>query len=337
MMKTLAGLNTINLSGINTFQQIQLFLLIILGSAIFVSIGVVQFRKAAFERRFKAIVEDARQRRKNRTLARRSQSMSRSRLQASNNIDSEVASNANKVETGTSEIHGSSSLAKGSNDDTVQNAVEMGTSEVHGTSSPAKNSNDDTVPNAADENIERLNFAGKQSRRVPEMLDIRNEPVSPAEALRHRTTFFAASSPTNERLRSPVITFQGIGARQDRMNHPRKIERLQDFSSPLRISESRGRSNTGSTHRLGYPGVIGRNSQFSSLTFAEREQLGGAEYRAITLLAFVVPLYFILWQLLGALGLGAYVAQNRRAVAEVNGLNPWYELFFSLLVEVYRG
>ena len=304
MMKTLAGLNTINLSGINTFQQIQLFLLIILGSAIFVSIGVVQFRKAAFERRFKAIVEDAKQRRKNRSLARRSRSMSRSRLQASNNIDSEVASNANKVEAGTSEVLGSSPPAKDSNDDTIQNAVDQ----------------------PAHEDIERLNFAGKQSRRVPEMLDIRNEPDSPAEALRQRTAFFAASSPTSERLRSPVITFQGIGARQDRMNHPRRIERLQDLSSPLRISESRGRSNTGSTHQLGYPGVIGRNSQFSSLTFAEREQLGGAEYRAITFLAFVVPLYFIIWQLLGALGLGAYVAQNRRAVAEANGLNPWYEL-----------
>lgn len=241
--------------------------------------------------------------------------MSRSRPQASNNVDSEAASNANKVDMGTGEDHGSSSPAKDSNDDTVQTAVDQ----------------------PAHENIERLNFAGKESRKVPEMLDIRNEPVSPAEALRHRATFFAASSPTSERLRSPVITFQGIGARQDRMNHPRRIERPQDLSSPLRISESRGRSNTGSTHQLGYPGVVGRNSQFSSLTFAEREQLGGAEYRAITLLALVVPLYFILWQLLGALGLGAYVAQNRRAVAEANGLNPWYELFLLLLVEVYRS
>ena len=311
MVKTLAGLNTINLSGINTFQQILLFILIILGSAVFVSIGVVQFRKAAFERRFKAIVEDARQRRRNRTLARRSRSFSRSRPQVSNNVDSEAASDANKVDMGTSEVHGSCSPVKDSNDDTVQNAVDQ----------------------LAHENIERLNFSGKQSRRVPEMLDIRNEPVSPAEALRHRTTFFAAtaSSPSSERLRSPVITFQGIGARQDRMNHPRRIERPQEVISPLRTAESRGRSNTGSTHQLGYPGVVGRNSQFSSLTFAEREHLGGAEYRAITLLALVVPLYFILWQLLGALGLGAYVAQNRRAVAEANGLNPWYELFLLLL------
>lgn len=313
-MKTLAGLNTINLSGINTFQQVQLFFLIILGSAIFVSIGVVQFRKAAFERRFKAIVEDARQRRRNRTLARRSRSLSRSRPQASNNVDSEAANHANEVEIGTGVIHSSSSPANDSDDDKVRNAADQ----------------------PAHENIERQNFAGKQSRRVPEMLDIRNEPFSPTGALRHRTTFFAASSPTGERLHSPVITFQGVGARQDRMNYPRRIERPQDLSSPLRVWESRGRSDTGSTHQLGYPGVIGRNSQFSSLTFAEREQLGGAEYRAITLLAFVVPLYFVLWQLLGALGLGAYVARNRRAVVEENGLNPWYGQFFHLLlVEIY--
>lgn len=43
---TEAGLNTINLSQMNTFQQFILFLLILLGSAIWVSIAVV--RKAHF-------------------------------------------------------------------------------------------------------------------------------------------------------------------------------------------------------------------------------------------------------------------------------------------------
>ena len=32
---------------------------------------------------------------------------------------------------------------------------------------------------------------------------------------------------------------------------------------------------------------------------------------------------FFLWQLLGGLGLGAYLANNKASVTESNGLNPW--------------
>lgn len=303
-MKTLAGLNTVNLSGINTFQQIVLFLLIILGSAIFVSIGVVHFRKATFERRFKAIVEEARQRRKNRTLARRSRSLSRSRPQAKDENDPEAEIPYNEITREGSIMDRPKSNAEEPNDEPGQKSVDL---PAHG------------IP-------ESQAITEKQTRKVPEMLNLRDEQNPSIDALRHRATFFTASSPTRERLRSPVITFQGIGARQDVMNHPRRIEKRQDYPSPLRISQPRGRSNTGSSQVFGYPGVVGRNSQFSSLTFAEREHLGGAEYRAIALLAVIVPLYFVLWQLLGVLGLGAYVANNRQAVAEGNGLSAWYEI-----------
>lgn len=64
---TLAGLNTVNLSQLNTFQQFILFLLIIIGSAIWVSIAVVHVRRKSFERRFKSIVEEERNKRRSRT------------------------------------------------------------------------------------------------------------------------------------------------------------------------------------------------------------------------------------------------------------------------------
>ena len=48
------------------------------------------------------------------------------------------------------------------------------------------------------------------------------------------------------------------------------------------------------------------------------------EYRAVTYLAVIVPLYFFLWQILGCLGLGAYVASKRASTAEINAENPWY-------------
>ena len=72
---TEAGLNTVNLSQMNTFQQSILFLLILLGSAIWVSIAVLHVRRKAFERRFKSIVEEERQWRRNRSTLRRRPSL----------------------------------------------------------------------------------------------------------------------------------------------------------------------------------------------------------------------------------------------------------------------
>ena len=81
---SLAGLNTINLSTLNTIQQVMLFFLIMLGSAIFVSAFVVHVRMRAFEHRFEYVAERRRQRAARyragpRSLSRRfSRSLSRS-------------------------------------------------------------------------------------------------------------------------------------------------------------------------------------------------------------------------------------------------------------------
>jgi hypothetical protein len=72
------------------------------------------------------------------------------------------------------------------------------------------------------------------------------------------------------------------------------------------------------------PHTIGRNAQFFGLSRAERDHLGGVEYRAIQLLSWIVPLYFVMWQLLGCLGLGAYMAHNKASTARENGIDPWW-------------
>lgn len=76
-----------------------------------------------------------------------------------------------------------------------------------------------------------------------------------------------------------------------------------------------------------YPTVsarISRNSQFHGLTIAERRQLGGNEYRAVSFLSFLVPIYFMAWQLIGVVSLGAWVANHRANITRENGLNPWW-------------
>lgn len=69
---------------------------------------------------------------------------------------------------------------------------------------------------------------------------------------------------------------------------------------------------------------IGRNGQFFNLTHEDREYLGGLEYRALEVLIATVTIYFILWQLLGAIALGAWMAVNAADITAVNAQNPWW-------------
>ena len=149
-----------------------------------------------------------------------------------------------------------------------------------------------------------------------------SEGKTPTPGVRNRISFATPISPSQERARKRVFTFQGVGARQDLLNHPIRTPRPEGVP-PTPMAEMKS-SSTSKPHQYAWQGYIGRNSQFSSLTLAEREHLGGVEYRAIEVLAVIVPLYFVLWQFLGSLGLGAYIAHNRKDITEMNGLNPWF-------------
>lgn len=76
---TLAGLNTFNLSELNSFQQSILFVLIMLGSAIFVSLMVVHVRRSAFENMFRNVIEDQHRQRRERSRGEHRSSLSSSR------------------------------------------------------------------------------------------------------------------------------------------------------------------------------------------------------------------------------------------------------------------
>ncbi len=54
---SLAGMNSVNLSSLNTFQQAMLCCLMVFGSQIFVSFLVVHFRKRAFPAQFEVAAQ----------------------------------------------------------------------------------------------------------------------------------------------------------------------------------------------------------------------------------------------------------------------------------------
>jgi Trk-type K+ transport system membrane component len=59
-----SGLNTVNVSQLTTFQQVELAVLMVMGSQVLVSYFTVVFRKHIFEKRFEDIVEGEKERRK---------------------------------------------------------------------------------------------------------------------------------------------------------------------------------------------------------------------------------------------------------------------------------
>jgi len=301
---TLAGLNTVNLSILNTFQQVLLFILIILGSAILVSIAVVHVRKKAFERRFKDIVEVERQKRRDRSSFSRRTSFSRSITWARPEVDGVVARGRAIV----SEKPSTESLHQAAVDTAKATAPGAGLSP----------SLSQQVPPQGDRDGQEEGVAA--SKAIPA-----GRSMTIDTGLARRITFAPSNTPRGERGSGRLLSMQGIGARQSLLNHPMQSP-VPIYPSGQRKSQEITQSPlpvTPAHHGLS-EGIIGRNSQFSSLSLAERERIGGVEYRAVTFLSVIVPLYFILWQLLGCIGLGGYLATKRPDATKVNGENPWH-------------
>jgi len=70
-------------------------------------------------------------------------------------------------------------------------------------------------------------------------------------------------------------------------------------------------------------GKVDWNGQFQGLTSEEREHVGCVEYKAIRLLSYIVPIYFVGWQLVGCLVLGPYIHKKNPEAASANAVNPW--------------
>lgn len=285
---TLSGLSTINLSTINTFQQVLVFLVIMAGSAIFVSAFVVHLRKRAFEKKFQIIVE--RERHKDGTK-RRTTSLHTPSVH---------------------ELH-----------DTRRPSI---LSVRYGLSHPAENHQQHATDLAHGSSTER---SAKDNARVESAIadDEGDHATYPSHLTFSRDTRFRAGSisPHSHRRRYRLsFNMQGVGAVPSASLDVANADAIEPMRSR---SRSEGPTDTKKDPQRYFDateGWVSRNSQFHGLTERERERLGGYEYRAVTLLSWIVPAYYIAFQLLGCLGCAAWVAYNRPDTAQSNGINPWW-------------
>lgn len=134
-----------------------------------------------------------------------------------------------------------------------------------------------------------------------------------------------------------VFPMAGIGARPDLNNHPRDAVPNVPLVVKDSVSGFKGMLR-GTQKYMASKGLVSRNSQFHDLTPAERDELGGVEYKAVSFLSVVVFLYFILFIIFGMIGVGGWLEANDPAVTRTNGLSPfWTGAFFAVSAFVNSG
>lgn len=77
-------------------------------------------------------------------------------------------------------------------------------------------------------------------------------------------------------------------------------------------------SSTSRLPYLSFTPTETRNSQFANLTPSQRLELGGVEFRALTLLSYLVPGYCFLIQMVASIMIWAYTLKKRPEVGDGN-------------------
>ncbi|KAI0536073.1 cation transport protein-domain-containing protein [Xylaria digitata] len=305
---TEAGLNTVNLSQMTTWQQVLLWLLIIIGGSIWVSIWTVLIRKHAFERRFEEIVKRERQRSQDERrdtsltllpIAQRFMSLGKSR---------------NALATSQS---ASFPLAE-----SIQTHNSRGTAPplISGPTNGRLMSAIIPQPSASHENSE-----------LPPPF----APESPShhgmgsEGGGYRLSAFHDATARNRSEHAPSPTPEHVTFADDLLrtavssslhNRQGATQRYLPNTDPptltVTVTTTADEARYQGAHKIG-------------LTSEKREKLGGAEYRALRLLSVIVPVYFISWQVLGSVALGAWIANNQPQPALDNAISPWWNGIFN--------
>lgn len=112
---------------------------------------------------------------------------------------------------------------------------------------------------------------------------------------------------------------------------PRTTTMLSTHS--LNRSPSRRRPADGNVKPVSYisfDAIVGRNSMFHGLTTAQQEELGGVEYRALTVLLRIVSAYWLGVQLLAVLAVAPWLATTQPWESTIRSAGPnptWFSFF----------
>ena len=303
-----------------------------MGSAIFVSSGILHIRKRAFEKKLEELAARKLRTRPGRALTF-SLSLSRRRGTNTGGLTDAIASGAVR---GTAIKENSGENYPETTEVKEQNETAPSRRPVGGGPSPIDTALTSTV--STSDSVASRERRGEQANARFDIPDKPNEhitfggneqstrdPKSPARPERRLSDQMRPIKRTHTRL------FMGCGVGVRGLDqHPRNSRPHKPLSEASTANDNsidkefNPKRKTGSLTGIDkylktIDGYIGRNSQFHNLTEKERRKLGGIEYDAICLLSYVVPTYFVLWQLLGALSVGAWFQVHASNLTRQNG------------------
>ncbi|CAM1510129.1 Fc.00g004640.m01.CDS01 [Cosmosporella sp. VM-42] len=295
---TNTGLNTVNLSELTTWQQVLLFILLIIGSPIWVSFWTVMARKHAFENRFDHIVEAERERRKR---GRSSTSTAQTGAPFRQFFSFEkFKSSPPAMNT----LPGLGTRQPVTEKESMPDIMEtVGIPARRTVSAPREDIPSDHEDNASRASTLRFDTRPNTSRDHISFVNTLPQPNENGGT----TSAYQPGNQIPHRINvHPPSTIESVGSdeSEDFLMHWKKILTKDNTS---------------------------KRGQFYDLTSDEREVLGGCEYLALKVLAVVVPLYGFLWQFLCAIALSTWIANNAPDAAKVNNQNPyWVGIFLSV-------
>jgi hypothetical protein len=333
---TEAGLNTINLSTLNIWQQIILLLLIMLGSSIWVSAFVLHVRRKAFVNRFREEIERERRRRGGSSWLPLARTWSRapSKLPGSK-VDSNPELPTSEPEPTTIDQRPEDLLPETTPEtspsaDDIQNEKPVETPQSGSDTDefvkplsdvPALQVETDKDKGPASNG----KFGSSHSQSEADQQVNRSDHITFHPDTRFRRRVVSGQEapdigPSSHRL----LNLQGVGARSKAS--PRRLTLQGSPRIPHDLSRVVSEDHRQELRESYMPesGFLARNSSFYDLSESDRIRLGGTEYKAIVFLSWLVPIYFILWQLLGCLACGAYVNNYYASTTEKNGINPFW-------------
>lgn len=295
--QTEAGLNTVNLSTLNSFQQVLLFLLIIMGSAIFVSSFVVHVRRKAFDVRFRSAIGKEHRSKITPSWFPKGKSHGRSRSREEKTLTGLVSAGERE--------HVQESEVMRSDDANQEEATDL------------SSTFESSIPIPGNERMENNSIAIGKLPTDSSSRDDSRDHVTFYEGTRFRGS---TQSPDPSFLHR-AFSLSGVGARPQSRRRRRRLS-MQTGAERNDSKLSRdGEFTLDAESTLPY---VARDSNSPRLTEADKLRLSEKEYEAVSFLAWIVPIYFIVWQLIGALALGAYVNHYYPNKARENGLAPWW-------------
>lgn len=308
---TSSGLNTVNLSQLAVGQQVILAIMMVLGSPVLISLFTIWFRAHIFEKRFEDIVEMERNRRFQTTGAIMGMTGSMFGAPVLSAFGKGRGRNPLRGPLG-APATSSAPLPRANTlmhtQRAEEDALQLGGNREK-TSAAAATTTVDQTDNQDNNNNNNNNNDQLESIQESALLTVGDphNAYRPQSAYSHATT-------TRRRPMSRNSARPGTSGGASAVGGGLLGTDDFDFKTFIRAKKK----------------SIGRNGQFFDLTDEEREYLGGVEYRSLRILFAIVSFYFIVFQVLGCIALGAWMSTNSaaRAAAGLNEQNPWWTGIF---------